>query len=234
MLLSRLPVPMNTGDRGAAAAWAYPLVGLILGGAAAAVGACANWLGLPSALCAIASLATLIVLTGAMHEDGLADTADGFWGGWTPEARLDIMKDSRIGTYGVLALVLATAARWAAIWLLFDQGVGAAAAALVISGAMSRATMPTLMTILPNAREKGLSQSVGATTPATAVVAWGVALLAALLLAGMPAIWAGVWAAVMTLCVAWLAKRKVGGQTGDVLGASQQLSEIAILFSLLV
>ncbi|MEO3415257.1 adenosylcobinamide-GDP ribazoletransferase [Roseovarius sp. CAU 1744] len=232
-LLTRLPLTDTDNSRGAAAVWAYPLVGLIVGGLAAMTGTIAHWLGLPPALSALLSLATLIVLTGAMHEDGLADTADGFWGGWTREARLEIMKDSHIGTYGVIALILATAARWSALWLLFQAGPGVAGAGLIVSAALSRATMPTLMAYLPHARPSGLSHSVGAPPKPAAWVAWAIAALLALLLTGVAAFGLVVWAALMALVVARLARRKIGGQTGDILGACQQIAEIAVLFSLL-
>ncbi|WP_306115688.1 MULTISPECIES: adenosylcobinamide-GDP ribazoletransferase [unclassified Roseovarius] len=232
-LLTRLPVPAGDSARGAAAAWAYPLVGVVIGGIAAVAGAIAYWLALPPLLCALLSLATMIVLTGAMHEDGLADTADGLWGGWTREARLEIMKDSHIGTYGVLALILSFAARWGALWLLFEAGVGLACAALIVGAAVSRGAMPALMAYLPHARDTGLSQSVGSASPATAWIAGGIAALVALLFAGASMFGVVIWAVVLTLAIAMVARRKVGGQTGDILGACQQITEIAVLWSLL-
>ena len=114
-LLSRLPVQVEGFDRGARAAWAYPLVGLINGGIAGTAGIIAHWIGFPPGLTALISLLFMVVLTGAMHEDGLADTADGLWGGWDRVRRLEIMQDSRIGTFGVLALFFAFSARWARI-----------------------------------------------------------------------------------------------------------------------
>lgn len=232
-LLSRLPVPGLTGARLAEAAWAYPLVGLLLGGLAALVGLGAQWLGLPAALCALLALATLIVLSGAMHEDGLADTADGLWGGWTPAARLEIMKDSHIGTYGVIALCLSLAARWTALWLLFEAGPGTAVIALLASGALSRAGMPVLMAALPHARATGLSRSVGLVSRQTAALGAALATLAALLVLGAAFFWPLVWAALAVALIGALARRKIGGQTGDILGASQQVAEIAVLFCLL-
>ena len=113
-LLTRLPVPF-TADRAAAAAWAYPVTGLFVATLAAAVASLALAFGLPPALAAGLVLAIQVIVTGAMHEDGLADSADGLWGGWTRARRLEIMRDSRIGTYGVLALVLVTGLRWAAL-----------------------------------------------------------------------------------------------------------------------
>ena len=186
-LLTRLPVQAGPDDRGGAAAWAYPLAGLVVGGIAALAGLLALLLGLPNAIAALICVAIPPLLTGALHEDGLADTADGLWGGWSREKRLEIMKDSHIGTYGVLALILSIAARWGALWLLFDIGAGAAAASLVAAAALSRATMPSLMASLPHARASGLSHSVGTASRATAALAWAIAAVLALFLTGSSA-----------------------------------------------
>ncbi|MEM6375220.1 MAG: adenosylcobinamide-GDP ribazoletransferase, partial [Pseudomonadota bacterium] len=110
-LLTRCPVPdfllAPGGDRaGAHAAWAYPIAGLIPGALAALFGSLAMFFGLGPAIAALSALGMAAFVTGALHEDGLADCADGFWGGWTPERRLEIMRDSRIGTYGVLTLIV--------------------------------------------------------------------------------------------------------------------------------
>ncbi len=231
-LLSRMPMPRTAASRGARAAWAYPLVGIGIGTLAALGGAVALALGLPAPLAALVTLATLVATTGAMHEDGLADTADGLWGGWTRERRLEIMRDSRIGTYGVIALVLALGARGAALWLLFEAGTGVAAVAILTAAALSRATMPALMAALPHAREDGLSKRVGAVSRATAALAIGIGALTALLLTGWGAIGAMLWAGAAAFAVGLVARRKIGGQTGDILGATQQLAEIAVLFSL--
>ena len=126
MLLSRLPVPFSATDRGARAAWAYPVAGIVLGGLSAIAAGLAHAAGLPAVICALVAVVTMVVTTGAMHEDGLADTADGLWGGWTPERRLEIMKDSHIGTYGVLAIVAAFAARMSVISVLISQDLGTA------------------------------------------------------------------------------------------------------------
>ena len=231
-LLSRLPVPPGDAARGAAAAWAFPLAGLILGALAALLGVIAHAFGLPSPLTALIVLGFLTMATGAIHEDGLADTADGFWGGWTRDRRLEIMKDSRIGTYGVLALILSVAARWAALTLLFEMGGGTAAAALLVAAALSRATMPLLMARLPHAREGGLSRSVGVVPSRTAWLALAIGATAALLFTGWSGLPAIAWVLAAALAMGLLARSMIGGQTGDVLGATQQVAEIAILFSL--
>ena len=231
-LLTRLPVPNATAHRGARAAWAYPLAGLVAGGLAALAGLVAYALGLPAPLTALVSLAALIVITGAMHEDGLADAADGLWGGYDRARRLEIMRDSRIGTFGTIALVLGLTARWAALWLLFADGPGTATAAMICAAMVSRAALPILMSALPAARDDGLSKSVGQVPGATAVLGAATACLLSLLLVGGAIFPVVFWAGLTIIVLGAVAQAKLGGQTGDVLGGVQQLAEIAVLFSL--
>ena len=231
-LLTRLPLgqaPM----RGAQAAWAYPVVGALVGLIAGLAGALAHWFGLPAALAALAALAVQVIVTGAMHEDGLADSADGLWGGWTRARRLEIMKDSHIGAFGVIALTLSLCARWAALWLLFQLGTGAAMAALITAGAASRAAMPALMWALPHARAAGLSHGTGRPALHIVAAAAGIAAIIAAALVGGSVFGVLLWTALAVCAVAWIARAKIGGQTGDTLGALQQMTEIAILLSII-
>ncbi|MFT7596440.1 MAG: adenosylcobinamide-GDP ribazoletransferase, partial [Paracoccaceae bacterium] len=127
VLLTRLPLPTlpdHAFARQAHAAWAFPLVGLVVALLAGGMGWAALRLGLPASIAAGLVLGAQIMLTGAMHEDGLADTADGLWGGFNADRRLEIMKDSAIGTYGVLALILSLGLRWAALTLLLPISPG--------------------------------------------------------------------------------------------------------------
>lgn len=229
-LLSRLPLPAHEG-RGAPAAWAYPLAGAVLGVLAALAGLAALALSLPPQAAALVCLGTSVALTGALHEDGLADVADGFWGGFDRARRLEIMKDSRIGAYGVIALVLALLARWSALSLLFSAPGGAWA--VLAAAALSRAAMPALMAALPHARDNGLSRAVGRCSPRVAGGAAGLGAGLALVLLGWAALPALLAVALVTLALGRLAQAKIGGQTGDVLGAAQQLAEIAVLFVLI-
>ncbi len=233
-LLTRIPVP-GTPDyaRGALAAWAYPLVGLPVAALAGGAGLLAMQAGLPSPFSALITLVFLVILTGAMHEDGLADTADGLWGGWDPEKRLAIMKDSHIGTYGVAAVFFSLAWRCAALFMLYDMGAYAAISAILVAAILSRAVMPVLMAALPAARNTGLSHRVGRVPKSTAVLAMGLAGVLAGVLIGPMAIAALVAVALTTGAVAVIAHKKIGGQTGDILGAGQQLAEIAVLTILL-
>ncbi|WP_428543578.1 adenosylcobinamide-GDP ribazoletransferase [Profundibacter sp.] len=227
-LLTRLPVKTD-GARGAAAAWAFPLVGLIVGALAASIGWLALELGLSAQITAALVITAQVVMTGAMHEDGLADTFDGLWGGWDMDRRLEIMKDSQIGTYGVIALVMSLLLRWSAITVLIH--IGALFMALIATATLSRMPMVLIMATLPHARDGGLSASVGRVGKDTAGVALGLALLACFIAPVTASIIALIAASIAASIIALIALRKIGGQTGDILGASQQLAEIAVLLT---
>ena len=139
------------------------------------------------------------------------------------------MKDSQIGSYGVLALVFAIGLRWHALSLLLDLGQGWTALAVAL---LSRAMMPMLMVWLPNARQSGLSQSVGRPSRRAAGLGLGLAVALALPLLGFVSLALAVMLALVTLGLGLVARAKIGGQTGDVLGACQQISEIAGLLIL--
>jgi adenosylcobinamide-GDP ribazoletransferase len=204
-------------------------VGLI----AALVGIVAGWLGLPPAISAGLALASMVIITGALHEDGLADSADGLWGGWDPVRRLEIMKDSHIGSYGVIALILSLGLRWVALTSLAGQGgplnQTALISALVLCATLSRAPMVVVMSALPHARRGGLSVRVGRPHRASAALAVAVALAVGLVFLGLALAGLIVVLGLVTLAIILISKVKIGGQTGDILGATQQISEIAIL-----
>lgn len=231
-LLSRLPVRVDGARataRGSRAAWAWPLAGALVAGLAGAGGLVTLWLGLPPLVAAVLTVGLQAMLTGAMHEDGLADCADGFWGGWTAERRLAIMKDSRSGAYGVVALVLvlmlrvtALAAVMAGPWWL----------ALVALGAMSRVPMAALQAGLRPARPGGLSDRTGRPPARTVGLAAGIALVIGIVGLGPAALAVALSMAAITAVWGLTARIKIGGQTGDVLGAGQQLAEVAGLLTL--
>ena len=163
-LLTRLPVHRFALPRltvPAEAVWAYPVVGAAIGAIGGAVYWLAHSLSCPPALAAICAILAMILATGAMHEDGLADFADGL-AGETKERSLSIMRDHQIGTYGVIALVLSLAMRATAITLIAEPH--AVMAALIGAGAASRLSAVLIMTVLPPARRDGLSASVGSPT----------------------------------------------------------------------
>lgn len=226
-LLSRLPAPQPARFRGAASGWVWPLVGGLVGVLAATTAALAAGIGLPVGVQAGIALAAQALMTGGLHEDGLSDSADGLWGGHTPARRLEIMKDSRVGSYGVLALSLTLVVRWSALCTAI--AAGHLWPTLLAAGVLSRLPMVVLMAALPNARGAGLSQSVG--RPGWGVVAGAgiAALTPVLLLWGWTGALMLAGVAVTTLALARVARARIGGQTGDILGASQQLAELAVL-----
>ncbi|ATG34840.1 MULTISPECIES: adenosylcobinamide-GDP ribazoletransferase [Phaeobacter] len=232
ILLTRLPMPVLQKQRFARhahATWAFPFAGVAVAVPACLSAAILLRAGLNPMLAAGIALLMQTLLTGAMHEDGLADTADGFWGGFTRERRLEIMKDSQIGTYGVLALILTIGLRWMAYAGLLAAG---AVWALLPVAMLSRAMMPAVMAALPNARATGLSSAVGRPPWRNCGLGLAIATLAAVLILGWTA-WGPLLAmCVVTAVIAATAQTKIGGQTGDVLGATQQLSELVGLLCL--
>ncbi|SLN20722.1 adenosylcobinamide-GDP ribazoletransferase [Pseudooctadecabacter jejudonensis] len=232
-LLSRLPVPVDfeaATARGPRSAWAYPVAGLVLALIAALCAHIALSLGLPAPAAAGLALATLVMTTGAMHEDGLADSADGLWGGWTSERRLDIMKDSHTGAYGVIALILGLGLRWVALTAVIDAG--ALWAGLIATAMLSRAAMVPLMARLPHARSTGLSHSVGQPSITTARLAEALGVAACVILFGWWGLALVAVALVTATACAWIANAKIAGQTGDILGATQQMTEIMLLLAM--
>ncbi|MCC7321855.1 MAG: adenosylcobinamide-GDP ribazoletransferase [Rubellimicrobium sp.] len=232
-LLTRIPVPVDgarAAARGAAAAWAWPVAGLAVAALAALGAGGALAAGLAPAVAAGVALAVQAAATGAMHEDGLADSIDGLWGGATRDRRLEIMKDSRTGSYGVIALILSFGLRWSALAAILAQpGWGGA---LLAVAALSRAGMAALASALPPARPGGLGARVGRPAPATTATAIGLAALAAILAAGPGAAGAALAMAGALTLWALIARARIGGQTGDILGAGQQIAETAGLLLL--
>jgi adenosylcobinamide-GDP ribazoletransferase len=232
-LLTRLPtgwLPQHQDASGFAhSVWAYPVVGFGIGAAGGTVLAAGLGLGLPPPVAALWSLGAGLLLTGGFHEDGLADTADGFGGGRNRDRKLEIMRDSRIGSFGVLALVLALGLRAAALAALPGQGL-ALVAATGVSAALGRGAALGLLRLLPPARRDGVAAGLG--RPGSGPLLAGLvlaALPAALLLpAGLAAV-AMLGTLLATLLLARLAWRQIGGQTGDVLGAGAVLAECVAL-----
>lgn len=231
--LTRLPVgPIEPGVGGslADASRAFPLIGLVVGLAGGLVYLIATGLGVPAMPAAVLAVGAQAGLTGALHEDGLADLADGLAGGRTIERRLEIMRDSRIGATGAVALILMLAGRVAVLAALADPEL--AVAALVAAGAVSRAAMVWLMALLPAARPNGLATAAGVPPRERAWIASAIAVVAALLLLDIGAgIAAVALAAAAAAGIGLLARQQLGGITGDVLGAAQQTSELACLLA---
>lgn len=243
---SRLPVPALPFEQNAHALPDFPrlvrvlpMAALILGFLPALTFALALLLDLGPFLAAALAVTMTIITTGAFHEDGLADTADSF-GGATRERRLEIMRDSRIGSFGAAALFLALALRIGALAVVAaraDWLVGVAA--ILTTAALSRTAGLMPLTFLHPARADGAAHAVGRPTAESFWFAAGLAGIIALalgLLAGTP--FSGIaLMIVLSILSGWgmmrLSQRHLGGQTGDIAGAAQQVAEIAALIGLL-
>lgn len=225
--LTRLPLARWSyaePERLAQASVFFPLVGAVVG----AIAAGAAWLSLqllPPALAPWCALATAIAVTGGFHEDGLADTADGLGGGFSRERKLEIMRDSRIGSYAGLALIVVLGGKYLALAQLSPANLFLA---LGLGHVLARWSVLPLAALLPYAREgaaanKPVADGIGARQVIAATLL-GAALVAA---AG----WLAVLAALVSLIVVALAgvyfRRQLGGITGDTLGAANQFVELA-------
>ncbi len=229
--LTRLPLARDAPVTGAAlapAVWAFPIGGVVVGIIGAVVYALAHRVGLPPWPAAALAIAATLAATGCLHEDGLADMADGFGGGATRERKLEIMRDSRIGSYALCALVMSLLIRVSALASLADPAL--VAAALIAAHAAARATMPVLMFFVPPARSDGLSFQAGrpSSEGVAAAVGLGVLLLAGSLGPRL-AIEAAILLVIVTALFARQSLKQIGGQTGDVVGALEQVSEVAVL-----
>jgi adenosylcobinamide-GDP ribazoletransferase len=227
---TRLPITAPSGARLSTAAWTLPIVGALVGTIGALVYWLADGLDLPVFVAATLAVGATALLTGCLHEDGLADTADGLGGGGTPEHALEIMRDSRSGAYGIVALILSFLLRVGAVASL--AGPGLVAAGLIAAHAGARAVLPLLMRAVPPARQDGLSAGAGAPQPGRASMAALIGLLIVMVCLGVGA---GLLAAILVVVGMWLlarlSLRMIGGQTGDVLGAAEQAGEILILLT---
>ena len=228
-LLTVLPVGTGTGEPPARRARVFfPVVGLVTGMVGAVVYAAVVAAFGGHLLAAILAIGGMVVLTGAMHVDGLADSADGLFGGGTREARLAILADPRLGTFGTVSIVLVLAGEAAALSAL---NPAQAAVALVLAGVVSRSALLALLGTLPYVRTAGLGHAM-AGPPGW--VEWAVAalLVAALLPWDSPR---GLLAVVLVAVAVWglarLALTRLGGLTGDVLGAAAELSQLATLLA---
>ena len=238
---SILPVPRLPGEARfdgkldfGSMALAAPVAGAIIGAVSALALALAHGLGLGISVAAISAAACGVVVTGALHEDGIADTADGIFADGGAERRLEIMRDSRHGSFGVLALIIVMLARTGLLAELSLAGTRAAAAALIGAAALSRAASLMPLVILPPARRDG----AGAAAGQVSMVAFGRACLIGCGIALFLSLFAGfgltrgvlACLAALSACygVCALAKARIGGQTGDVAGAAQVLAELAV------
>lgn len=228
--LTTLPVPWLTGRSldpaafGRSARW-FPVVGLLLGGLVAAGDAAWRWL-LPPGLAGALTLALAALLTGGLHWDGLMDACDGLFGRHERVERLAIMRDSRVGAFGVLGAGLALLAEWSALAELpaFDRPLW-----LALAFTLSRWTMVVLMVAFPYARPSGLGAAFRGAGRADLLWATLVAVALAAALTGVAGLVATAGVLVLALALAGLAARRLGGLTGDIYGAVGIVGEIAVL-----
>lgn len=231
--LTRLPIgrgaPPEPGAL-ARASWAFPLAGIlvgVIGGIAFVIG---DRLGLPINAMALLAVMVTVLVTRGLHEDGLADTMDGLGGGADRETALAIMRDSRTGAFGVLALVFSVGLRVAALAALPVPQVGVSA--LVAAHTVSRGLLPTLMLWLDPARGDGLAADAGRPSPPGATAAALIGLLVAMVMLGFGrGLLSVLLAAAAMTVLAVAARRRIGGYTGDTLGAAQQVGEIVMLLA---
>jgi adenosylcobinamide-GDP ribazoletransferase len=232
-LLTRIPMPQQgtvSSDDMARAYRAFPLIGAFIGIAVALVDRGLLAINIPEAAAAALALGAGAALTGALHEDGLADVGDGFGGGRDRDAKLAIMRDSRVGTYGVLVLLVSFVVKVSALTSLPLVEI---IPALIATHALARATTPVLAANLPFARDDGLGKSAGRPGTASVIIAVGIAIVIALLcLSFKVAVLAVLATAASAALMGLLAWRQIGGSTGDVFGAVEQVAETAVLLVL--
>lgn len=229
--LTRLPLTHAEPESGtgiAQSAWTFPLVGALIGSFAALIYWLCFTIGLHPFVAALLTVGATLILTGALHEDGLADTADGFGGGTTRERKLEIMRDSRTGAYGASALILSIMLRAGAITSLAEPSL--VTPALIAAHAGARAMLPLFMWMVPPARLDGLSSEAGSPPTAGVATAALIGVIALVLCFGLSGAFITILLLVAAMgIVAWLSMRQIGGQTGDVLGTLEQAGEILIL-----
>ncbi len=236
--LTRVPMgdvaPRDEDDPVARSVPWFPIVGAMIGLAQGGVIHVVSERATPT-VAAMLGVAVALLATGAFHHDGLADIADAFGGGWTIEQRFEILKDSRLGTYGTASLCIAIIGEITVIAALVPVAAGSLPAiiwVMVAAQAMSRSVAVAAMAFAPVAGDglgAGYARSVGPMR-ATAAVAIGVGLWVGIL--GIDAIGPMVLGGFGGLAVVALAIRKIGGITGDVLGATQVISHLGLLLGL--
>ncbi len=234
IFLTRLPLTLNLQFSMSAvgsASRAFALVGVVVGGISGGVFYLAAAANLPLLICAFLAIGAQILLTGALHEDAIGDVADGFGGGADKQKKMDIMRDSRVGTYAVVTLIVLIGIKASSLAAL---GLAFTGFAVIVSAAVcSRGLMACAMHVLPAARKDGLGASAG--KPAVSAALWSLAIALIVPIAALGPFMgsAAVAAAMAGACIMGvIAQRQIGGQTGDVLGSVQQISECFFLVTM--
>ena len=239
MFLTRIPVPRWVGhdpDLLAGSTTFFPVVGLIVGllGASVYRAAALLW---PTMVAVTLAVAAIVWITGAFHEDALADACDGFGGGWERDQVLAIMKDSRVGSYGAVGVTLGIVARIVALVAIADAGgPGAAARALLVAHVLARWSSLPLIFAYPYVRETASKGRpfASSVTPARLVIGTALALGIALAVVDVAALPVFGVAIFVTALGGQYFRRRLGGITGDCLGAANQMVELACYLALAV
>lgn len=229
-LMTVLPLGAgSSSDRAIAVSPAFfPIVGALIGLASAGVFVAAAEV-LPVPVAAALAVVVPVFLTGALHLDGLADTADGLFGARTRERRLEIMVDPHVGAYGVSAIVIDLLVRWSVVASL-EPATGWPV--LVVAGVLSRGTVAVVIAMFPYIRKEGIGSAYAGRARAIVPVAVIISVALAVTFGGVPALAALGAAATGGLVVAGYARRSIGGVTGDIYGAVVEVSELAALLTL--
>ncbi len=232
---SRMPAGSDASHRDLeAAAGAWPLTGFVIATGPAILLALALAAGMPALVAVCLALGTGAVLTGGLHEDGFADTADGFGGGQNRDAKLAIMADSHIGTFGTLALIFSTLLRVASLAALCVAPLLAVIALLCIA-VLSRTLAAWHWSTLSPAKSDGLAATIGqpdAGAMRLAIVSGGIAFLILAVAFGGAGFFAGILAFLCIVAFNRLCQHQISGHTGDTIGAAQLIGEIALFAGL--
>jgi adenosylcobinamide-GDP ribazoletransferase len=231
--MTRLPLPsvLSEPEQLSRAAKFFPVVGLVIGLGAAALNRALSG-HVSRSVIALMVLTYMVLITGALHEDGLADVADGFGGGWTKGRILLIMHDSRVGAFGVIALILSLLARYI---LLSELAVVRFSSYVIVAHVLCRWTTLPLGMLLRPARQDGPGTQLAQRTSVLSLIfATGVTLVVCYLLLRKQMWLPTIVTVALTLLTAAYYRSQIGGVTGDCFGATNQLTEIAIYFCGLV
>lgn len=260
VFLTRLPVkitaPVNDKDINAASGY-FPLVGLVIAALVSAILVGFSYV-LPMQIAVLLSMVASLFITGVFHEDGLADTADGFGGGWSAQQKLHIMKDSRLGTYGTSALFMALMLKYHTLVILAEFSVQFAVVSLVFAHMISRVFALSIIPSseyadissnelsqelnkeepqTPQPKTKPVAQSLSEQSISLLYLFTGLAVLLLLLFTDV-----SVWSALLLFAGLWLIRgllirfyhQQISGYNGDVLGATQQVIELCCYLGLVI
>ncbi len=230
-------IPIGKRDFGsltlAQAAAYFPVIGALIGLLDGVFYLLMFAIGLPTIISAWLTIGFHLLLTGGLHEDGLADTADGLAAGRDREQKLSIMRDSRIGSYGVLALITVISLR--ANLIAGFTGNFATIMIFIATAACSRSFLAIFMQNVPYARDYGLAARAGKPATEQVIIAISIAICSLLLTGKIIATITAIFSlAIIYVAIKQIANKNFGGITGDVLGAAQQISEVALLLIFLI